>query len=105
MQVGSADYQSGRDALISIWERRCAERQIEEEKYLSPTREARMRSPGETSEKNAPNTRQKQGALMAREEKGYRNYWKSRQGRAECQLEVELITREAMDGLMRVRMR
>ena len=64
-----------------------------------------MRSPGETSEKDAPNTRQKKGALMAREQKGYRNYSKSRQGRAECQLEVGLITREAMDALMRVRMR
>ena len=36
-----------------------------------------MRSPGETSEKDAPNTRQKKGALMAREQKGYRNYSKS----------------------------
>ena len=33
---GSADYQPGRDALIATWERRCVERQIEEEKYLSP---------------------------------------------------------------------
>ena len=55
---GSADYQTGRDALIATWERRCAERQIEEEKGLSPrSRHTLVR------EEDALSTKQKRDAL------------------------------------------